>query len=65
MTRSNTPTTPKEVPMPVEPHQKPSMPEDPQQNDPDTQPVSPEVPEPSDAPEDSVTDPFDNGNFPV
>jgi hypothetical protein len=65
MTRSNTPQTPKEVPMPVDPKQEPSMPEHPQYTDPDAKPASPEVPEPSDAPENPVDDPFDEGNFPV
>ncbi|MFK7837464.1 MAG: hypothetical protein AB8B60_14720 [Sulfitobacter sp.] len=56
---------PQEIPMPIDPQQVPSQPENPQPVDPTVDPVTPEVPQPAVPPEDPAADPFDEGNFPV
>ena len=65
MTRKDTPPTPSEVPVPVDPVQEPARTEISQQNDPLEKPVSLEITEPSDTPKGPADDPFDNGNFPI
>jgi hypothetical protein len=69
MQRSNTypPSNkpPQEVPMPIDPEQDPSLPEDPIRTELADTPIPSEAPNPANAPEEPVDDPFDEGNFPV
>lgn len=69
MTNSNTHPPagdpPAEAPMPSDPDQDPSVPENPQPTDPAESPFSPEEPERDNPPEDPEPDPFDEGNFPI